>query len=121
MTNLKKFKKKIYSQNGEDGIIEEILNRLDGELDHTCCEFGAWNGIYLSNVYNLVENKDYKVLFIEGDRSKFKKLEENLKEMYINRINDYEKSHITIDVDNIPVSEVISKIKKKLASYDQTS
>ena len=41
--------------------------------------------------------------------------------MYINRINDYEKSHITIDVDNISVSEVISKIKKKLASYDQTS
>ncbi len=89
MKNLKKFKKKIYSQNGEDGIIEEILNRLNRELDHTCCEFGAWDGIYLSNVYNLVENKDYKVLFIEGDRNKFKKLEENLKDKKAISLNKY--------------------------------
>ena len=47
-----KFKKNIYSLDGEDGIIEEILSRLDDKLDKTCCEFGAWNGIYLSNCYN---------------------------------------------------------------------
>ena len=44
-----KFKKNIYSQNGEDGIIEVILNRLDDKLDKTCCECGAWDGINLSN------------------------------------------------------------------------
>ena len=89
MTNLKEFKKKIYSQNGEDGIIEEILNRLERELDHTCCEFGAWDGIYLSNVFNLVKNKDYKVLFIEGDKNKFKKLEENFKDKKAVNLNKY--------------------------------
>ncbi len=89
MTSLKEFKKKIYSQNGEDGIIEEILKRLERELDYTCCEFGAWDGIYLSNVFNLVENKDYKVLFIEGDQNKFKKLEENFKDKNAINLNKY--------------------------------
>ena len=68
-----------------------------------------------SIIFRLKKNLSNRPLLNNG------KLEENLKEMYINRINDYEKSHITIDVDNISVSEVISKIKKKLASYDQTS
>ncbi len=68
-----------------------------------------------SIIFRLKKNLSNRPLLNKG------KLEENLKEMYINRINDYEKSHITIDVDNISVSEVISKIKKKLASYDQTS
>ena len=77
MKNLNNSKKKIYSQNGEDGIIEEILNRLVDNLDKTCCEFGAWDGIYLSNVYNLIKNKDYKALFIEADKNKFKKLNNN--------------------------------------------
>ena len=35
------------------------------------------------------------------------------------RIKDYEESHITIDVNNIPVSEVISKIINFLVTYDQ--
>ena len=77
MKNLNNSKKKIYSQNGEDGIIEEILNRLVDNLDKTCCEFGAWDGMYLSNVYNLIKNKDYKALFIEADKNKFKKLNNN--------------------------------------------
>ena len=89
MISLNNFKKKIHSQNGEDGIIEEILNRLNGELDHTCCEFGAWDGIHLSNVYNLVEKKDYKVLFIEGDQNKFGKLEENFKDKKAINLNKY--------------------------------
>ena len=45
MTNtLKKvneYNKKIYSQFGEDGIINEILNRLKNDnLDKYCVEFG---------------------------------------------------------------------------------
>ena len=38
MSGLNNFKK-IYSQYGEDGIIEEVLKRLDNHLDLTCCEF----------------------------------------------------------------------------------
>ena len=63
-----KFRKNIYSQFGEDGIIEVILNRLDDKLDKTCCECGAWDGINLSNCYNLIKNKNYSALLIEADK-----------------------------------------------------
>ena len=85
-----RYKKSIYSENGEDGIILEILKRLKlSTKNRWCCEFGAWDGIYLSNVFNLVKNKDYKVLFIEGDKNKFKKLEENFKDKKAVNLNKY--------------------------------
>ena len=37
------FCKNIFSQNGEDGIIEEIIKRLELK-DLEVCEFGAWDG-----------------------------------------------------------------------------
>ena len=64
------FKKNIYSQNGEDGIIIELLKRLDIEC-RWVCEFGAWDGIHLSNTFNLVENKNCNAVYIEGDKNKY--------------------------------------------------
>ena len=89
MSNLNNFKKKIYSQNGEDGIIEEILNRFGKDIDQTCCEFGAWDGIYLSNVYNLVQNKGYKALYIEPDKKIFNKLKNNFEGKNVITLNKY--------------------------------
>ncbi len=64
-----KYQKDIYSQNGEDGIIEELLKRLNIS-DGWVCEFGAWDGIYLSNTFNLI-TKGFKGVFIEGDENKY--------------------------------------------------
>ena len=50
------FKKNVYSQNGEDGILEEILKKLDLRKNGWCCEFGAWDGKRGSNTFNLVKN-----------------------------------------------------------------
>ena len=63
--NLNNFRKNNYSQNGEDGIIKEIIKRL--KLDKNpnnnwCVEFGAWDGIYLSNTYNLVNLRNAIIL-----------------------------------------------------------
>lgn len=44
----------IYSQNGEDGIIKELLKCVNIN-NGWVCEFGAWDCIYLSNTFNLVE------------------------------------------------------------------
>ena len=66
------FARNVYSQNGEDGIIEEILKRLDITHGYVC-EFGAWDGIYLSNTFNLVK-KGFNAVFIEGDPEKYKDL-----------------------------------------------
>ena len=64
------YNKNIYSQNGEDGIIEELLHRLDISSGWVC-EFGAWDGINLSNTFNLVKNKNFSAVYIEGDKNKY--------------------------------------------------
>ena len=67
------YKKNVYSQNGEDGIIEEILKRLN-ITSGWVCEFGAWDGKHLSNTFHLVKNRGFNAVYIEGDSIKFKDL-----------------------------------------------
>jgi hypothetical protein len=69
----KKYALNVFSQNGEDGIIEELLRRLC-ITNGWVCEFGAWDGVHLSNTFNLIKNKGFKGVFIEGDPVKFKDL-----------------------------------------------
>lgn len=97
-----KFKKNIYSQDGEDGIIEEILNRFRlKELDKTCVEFGASDGIFISNTYNLIKNKNYKALLIEPDKIKFEKLKKNIPNNNIIKINQFVEYKGPNNLDNI--------------------
>jgi hypothetical protein len=70
---LSEYKNKVVSQNGEDGVIEEIIRRLN-LTDIWCCEFGAWDGMYLSNTFHLIRTTKAKVVMIEGDSSKFPRL-----------------------------------------------
>ena len=73
-----KYKRNIYSQNGEDGIILEILKRLKlNSKNKWCCEFGAWDGIHGSNTFNLVKNLNYNAVYIEGEKKKYKELNLN--------------------------------------------
>ena len=65
-------KKNIYSQNGEDGILEEVLKKLDLVKNGWCCEFGAWDGKYGSNTFNLVKNFSYRAIYIESDKKNLK-------------------------------------------------
>jgi hypothetical protein len=89
-TNLfyNRYAKNVHSQNGEDGIIEELLKRLDIK-NGSVCEFGAWDGIHLSNTFNLVK-QGFNAVFIEGDEMKYKDL--------LNTVEKY--SNITIIIFN---------------------
>ena len=62
-----------YSQNGEDGIIEEICRRLSLGKGWFV-EFGAWDGKHLSNTYNLLSHHDWCGVHIEGNPAKYQDL-----------------------------------------------
>lgn len=66
MKKLYEFSKNVYSQNGEDGIIEEIFNLLQIK-NGVVLEIGAWDGFYLSNTANIwSKNKNFKAVLIES-------------------------------------------------------
>ncbi len=77
-TNLHECRANVNSQNGEDGIIGDIFAKI-GTTTKTCCEFGAWDGIYLSNCRKLILD-GWKALMIEGDASRCQALVENYKD-----------------------------------------
>ena len=81
---LKEFKKNIFSQNGEDGVLLEILNRLNllNKKNNWCCEFGAWDGKHGSNTFNLIKKYNFNAVYIEGDKKKFSLLKK-LKKKYL--------------------------------------
>jgi hypothetical protein len=72
---LLKFKADEHSQNGEDGIIERIFGLIGAET-RLACEFGAWDGIHLSNIRKLIL-EGWSGLFIEADPKRFEKLRDN--------------------------------------------
>ena len=66
------FASNIFSQNGEDGILYELLTDLNIK-DGFLVDIGAWNGIYLSNIYRIWKNNLlFSALLIEPDRERFK-------------------------------------------------
>jgi hypothetical protein len=80
------YKKNIFSQNGEDGLIEYIFSKILGNNSGTFIEFGAWDGKYLSNTYNLFLNKNWNGIYIEGDTEKYNDLCDNFR-AYKDRID----------------------------------
>jgi len=56
LKKLNSFAKNIYSQLGEDGILEIVSPFLNKKIEDVfVIEFGAWDGIHLSNTFKLLE------------------------------------------------------------------
>jgi hypothetical protein len=72
------FCKNIYSQNGEDGILEQLIRELQIK-NGSFCEFGASDGVDSSNTYNLIKNYNFSGISIELDHSRYQKCIENYK------------------------------------------
>lgn len=86
------FARNVHSQYGEDGIIEEILKRLDAVRDpgpRYCVEFGAWDGKHLSNTYRLITERNYRAVLIEADPVKCKALTHNLPQSSVVKLNRF--------------------------------
>jgi hypothetical protein len=71
------FSYKVYSQHGEDGIINEIFNRI-GITNKVFVEFGVQDGLE-SNGHFLLFN-GWRGLWIDGNKEYFKKLKEYFSE-----------------------------------------
>ena len=83
------YKKDKYSQQGEDGIISKILEIIP-ESDNWCVEFGAWDGLFLSNTRSLIESRDANAVLIEADKDRFDMLRNNYKKYSnVTTINDF--------------------------------
>jgi hypothetical protein len=68
--------KNVYSQGGEDGILAEIF-RIVGTQNKWCVEFGAWDGVFLSNTCNLIRNDGWSAVMIEGNPERCDQIRQN--------------------------------------------
>jgi len=75
MAGLADYRRSVYSQNGEDGVIAEVFRRLPSAVPRWYVEFGAWDGKYGSNCYALAL-QGWRGVMIEGDPSRFTRLEQ---------------------------------------------
>ncbi len=128
----------VYSQFGEDGIIEKIFEILNPS-SRVCIEVGAWDGFYNSNTANLWTN-EWKGILIEADESKYISLVKNVKKYNCHCIKafvSYEKHNtlenilkqeelsedidflsIDVDGDDYYIFESLKKIKPKLITCE---
>ena len=75
--NLAQYKKSITSQDGEDGILEYLINNF--QINRSLVEIGSHNGVWLSNTFNLWKNHLFNGLLIEYNLKYFQELKNNFK------------------------------------------
>ncbi|MBW1854081.1 MAG: hypothetical protein JRJ00_05275 [Deltaproteobacteria bacterium] len=63
--NLADYERQVFSETGEDGVIEKIFEIIE-PTHKFCVEFGATDGIFYSNSRNLILNHGWSSLLIEG-------------------------------------------------------
>lgn len=103
MNGYLKYAKNVFSQNGEDGIIEQLFKELNISTG-VVVEFGAWDGIYLSNVFNLWRTHQFDAILIEGNSSRCADLNSiSVKHKNIECVNtfiEHDMNHVN-SIDNI--------------------
>lgn len=74
----------VASQNGEDGIVDELIVRLEDGLGRSldgsyAFECGAWDGMHLSNTWYLTKKRNFKVVAVEREPDRFADLQKTAK------------------------------------------
>lgn len=77
----------IYSQNGEDGIVAKLLG-VGGIETGVFLEFGAWDGIHLSNTHALYQ-RGLSGCLMAGDVRRFADLWQNTPDERVIRVNAF--------------------------------
>ena len=77
MNHYIQYAKNIYSDNGEDGILEQLFSDLE-ITDGIVVEFGAWDGLLGSNTCVLWKEKGYSALLMESIGARFNEMKNNV-------------------------------------------
>jgi len=112
--DLIEFRKTVYSQNGEDGILEKIFEELNIKQGYFV-EFGAGDGINLSNTRYLYE-KGWKGFMIEADEKLYKDLEKNYSNIpevkilntFVSALEDENKLDNILKINNVKEVDFMS-------------
>lgn len=109
---LNKYENKIYSQNGEDGLILEIFNRI-GSKNNTIVEIGIEDGKQCNSA-NLIKNFGWNALLIESDEkmSKFANI-------HYEKYKNVEVLNRFIEKDNIKDILKKSKVLNQFCKNDE--
>ncbi len=93
-----KFEFQVFSQSGEDGIIEEIFNRI-GTTNKYFVEFGVQDGLECNSTYLLLKN--WNGLWLEGSKKYTKRIIKNFSFIIGKQLN-VKNSFITAEnIENI--------------------
>ncbi|MED0678622.1 hypothetical protein ACKE5C_18645 [Aneurinibacillus thermoaerophilus] len=109
---LHSYEKKIMSQNGEDGIIEELFSRI-GTTNQFFVEFGVQDGLECNSAY-LALFKNWSGLMIEGNLNHYKNLYSNfanratvkIVHQFItkeNIVSIFKRMHVPIEFDLLSI------------------
>ena len=90
---LQSSERSIYSQHGEDGVFEALLGKIPS-VDNYIVEFGAYDGICMSNSRYWIKEKGWSALLIEADPRFYSKLHDLYKD---NHKVETIKSFVTTD------------------------
>lgn len=63
--DLRKFESRVYSQQGEDGVIAKIFEIIDVDSKY-CVEFGGYDGITASNTRRLLAESNWEGIMFDG-------------------------------------------------------
>jgi hypothetical protein len=101
-TSLLDHRANAYSQHGEDGVIRRIFDVI-GTTNRTCCEFGAWDGVHLSNTRALILD-GWSAVLIEAEEQRHAEL----RTLYADR-PDVQCVRATIDEDSNTLRDVLDR------------
>jgi len=96
------YRRKKYSLEGEEGILEYILNKIPkSDRDNFVVEFGAYDGIAFSNSIYFIKEFGFEAIEIEADNERFCQLEINMEPYNVECIQSFVEQTGKNTLDNI--------------------
>lgn len=105
LVELRRHERQVYSQGGEDGVLEKIFEAL-GTTNRYFVEFGAWDGRHLSNTAHLRIDRGWQGLLMDGDPERVSDLvhrefvtAENVEELFARHEVPRRFDLLSVDID----------------------